>query len=172
MQELNKKKKVLNYGAICIVVLVVMVVAVIVMRQQDQFKISSKMAKQINFPIVFLKNPKNNYRVDKTSIKYSTQPDGSQVFSYVVYSPSNRVTISEQAYPDALVYDNLTNSLNPYSEVGTLYGNVTLGRPKDNGGKQLAAVKYTDSTLIFAKPDNDLSDNAWRSLFNDLETLK
>lgn len=159
---------------ISVLAIVVVVAALIFVRinRDEQFKIPPSIAKQLNFPVVFLKNPKDSYKVDETTIKYAGQPDGSQVFSFVVYSPTSRITISEQAYPEALIYDKLTNSLNPYSEIGTLYGNVTLGRPKDNGGKQLAAVKYTDSTLIFAKPDSDLSDNAWRILFNDLVTLK
>jgi hypothetical protein len=138
----------------------------------EVYKIPSTIKNQLNFPVLFLKNPSNGNVLEKNSIKYSLQPDGSMIFSYIVDQPDNSITISEQAYPEILIYDKLANSINPYSEVGTLYGKATLGRPKDHGGHQVAVLKYTDSTLIFAQSRNDISDPDWRQLINSLDTVK
>ena len=155
-----------------VIIVVAAAVYFIFIKSSDQYKIPPTIATKLSFPVLFLKNPTTVYRLDNTSIKYTSEPDGSKVFIFVVYSQKNRITISEQAYPDVLIYDKLSNSINPYSEVGTLYGKVTLGRPKDGGGRQAAVDNYTNSTLIFAQPTSDLGDADWQQLFNNLDLVK
>jgi hypothetical protein len=148
---------------------ILIIVSILFIQAKDKYKIPGNIKSQLDFPVLFLKKPTDEYTLNATSIKYATQPDGSKVFSYIVLSSNNQITFSEQAYPEVLIYDKFTNSLNPYSEVGALYGKVTLGKPKDSGGRQVAAFKYTDSTLIFAQPKNNLSDSQWQKLINSLE---
>jgi hypothetical protein len=160
------------YLMTAVLVLGIAVVFILVFQHRDKYTIPADIRSRLDFPVLFLKNPTPKYTLDISTIKYAAQPDGSKVFSFVLLDQNNKVTISEQAYPEVLIYDKFTNSLNPYSEVGTLYGKVTLGRPKDAAGHQVAGFKYTDSTLIFAQPQQPLSDNQWRTLINALDAEK
>jgi len=162
----------IKYLVILLVIIVALVTGLTVFVRADKYSMPSSITKRVDFPLLFLKKPSNGYLLDKNSIKYSAQPDDSNLFSFVVYNQNTSITFSEQAYPEALIYDKFTNSLNPYSEVGTIYGKVTLGKPKNSGDQQIAGFKYTDSTLIFAKPTHGLSDPDWRQLINSLEPVK
>lgn len=168
-----KKSRNRSVGLTVLVLLVlVAAVLIIIIKSQDKYKIPTSISNQLDFPVLFLKNPTPKFTIETSSIKYAAQPDGSKVFSFILFDGRDKITFSEQAYPEVLIYDKFTNSLNPYSEVGTLYGKATLGRPKDAGGKQVAGLKYTDSTLIFAQPEQDLTDFEWTSIFNALDTLR
>jgi hypothetical protein len=168
-----KHAKLIKRGWVFIIIIVLVLLgSFILIHRSNQYQIPKNIKQQLDFPVLFLKNPTGNYLLDQSSVKYSTQSDGSKVFSFIIQNQGNRITFSEQAYPEVLIYDKFTNSLNPYSEVGTLYGKVTLGRPKDAAGNQVAGFKYTDSTLIFAQPKKPLSDNSWRELINSLDTVR
>jgi hypothetical protein len=160
------------YLMTAVLVLGLAVIFILVFQHKDKYTIPANIRSQLDFPVLFLKNPTPKYALDISTIKYAAQPDSSKVFSFILLDQSNKVTISEQAYPEVLIYDKFTNSLNPYSEVGTLYGKVTLGRPKYAAGNQVAGFKYTDSTLIFARPQKPLSDDQWRTLINSLDIEK
>jgi len=177
MYTLGEKHKLIAkyyrpFAVMLVIGLIVIVGIVIATKTKDQYKIPKAVKDQLSFPVLFLANPAPPYKLDTPSIKYSSQPDGSKVFSFATYSSNNRVTFSEQAYPEALVYDKFTNSLNPYSEVGTSYGQVTLGMPKDAAGRQVAGFKYGDATLIFAQPTRNISDADWRNAINSLSVVE
>lgn len=111
----------------------------------------------------------DNYTLNQDSIKYD---DKEKLLSYTLASSDNSITVTEQPYPDVLIYDKLTGAIGQYSQVDTTAGKVTLGRPKDGGGAQVAVLNYNNQTLIFAKPQKDLSDDQWRLVFNTLEVVK
>jgi hypothetical protein len=112
----------------------------------------------------------NGFRVDATSFK--TFNDGSDViFTYQLIKPGNRITFTEQEYPEVLIYDKLVNGTRPYSEISTSIGKVSLGRPAGSKGKQVA-VSNPNGLLLFAYPEKDLADNDWREIFNSLESVK
>lgn len=98
------------------------------------------------------------------SYKYD---QSTKVLTFIVLVGNTKVVISEQSYPDILVYGKLVNAFNIYSEIDTKTGKVSLGRPKDNGGGQ-AAVVHANNLLIFGKPDKDLTDEEWKAVFNNL----
>jgi hypothetical protein len=160
------------YALITIVIILIAGFVLLNISKSSAHQIPKAIKSQLSFPVLFLNKPVGALSLVEGSIKYSDQPGGSKVFSYIVSANGNRITISEQAYPEILIYDKLANSINPYSEVGTLYGKVSLGRPKNSGGKQAAVLKYADSTLIFAQPSKDLSDDKWQQLFNSLNSVK
>jgi len=163
-----------RYRELFFIALTVLLAASIVLflANKDKYHIPSTITKQLNFPILFLNKPSGSYQLEQSSIKYVNAGNDGKVFSYIVNDVSNPITITEQAYPEALIYDKLTNSINPYSEVGTIYGATTLGRPKDGGGGQVAVLKYGDGTLIFMRPQADVSNGDWLGLINSLEPVK
>ena len=86
------------------------------------------------------------------------------------------VFVSEQSTPESFVdipqaYDKLVNAMNEYQKFDTDVGTVHLTHPKELAGKQ-AGVMNAKGTLMFLKPDSDLSDDQWRKLFSSLEVIK
>lgn len=139
---------------------------------KDKYHISRSVSKQLDFPVLFLRNPTPTINLDEQSVKVSKEGGDTKVFSFVVKESDGNVTITEQTFPEVLIYDKLTNSINPYSDIGTSYGKVTMGRPKNGGGKQVGVLKYQDSTLIFIQPTKSLTDDQVKTLINNLELVK
>ena len=81
--------------------------------------------------------------------------------------------ISEQPTPETFtdipqVYQKVLDSWNDYEDFNVPQGTVYLTRP---GGKNAteAGVMNSKGTLLFVKPDKDLTDTQWRQLFNSIE---
>lgn len=114
------------------------------------------------------------WRVDRSTLKFSDK-DNIRVLSLVIKSIDNQVTISEQSVPDILAdnkgYELFTNKMNIYSEINTINGKVTLTKPVELKGTQTAVTKISQ-TLIFARPNEGISDDNWRKFFNSLEVIK
>lgn len=170
MYRLVKKIKPVAWPLVGVVLLAVVVI--ISTRPHQAYQVPANIKSRLGFPALFLENSARQYSVNTKSIKYAQINTDTSIFSFIIQTPNNSISITEQAYPEVLIYDKLTNSIQPYSEVGSAYGQVTLGRPKDGGGKQAAVLKYGDATLIFAKPVHDLSDADWQYLFNSLDVVK
>lgn len=155
-------------------ILLVIVVAVVVefvrLRQSSKQSIlPASVKQQLAMPALVPTEQFKSYVLNQDSIKY----DNSQkLLSYTLTSSDNSVVITEQPYPDILIYDKLKNGIGEYKDIDTQAGKVTLGRPKDGGGAQVGVLNYHDQTLIFAKPQKDLSDDDWLQLFNTLEQVK
>lgn len=127
--------------------------------------IPAVIAKQLDFtPRILTSNTASALSLAPQTYKYDA---ATKVLSFETLVESIKVVISEQPYPDILVYDKLVNAFNVYSEIDTKAGKVSLGRPKENNGGQ-AAVIHSDNLLIFGKPDKDLTDMQWKEIFNNL----
>lgn len=127
--------------------------------------IPAPIAKQLTFSAVLPKQKELvNAQVDPSSYKYDSS---NKLLTFVVNAPGYSVVMSEQAYPEVLIYDKLVNGLNPYDEVDTKQGKVTLTRPNNLNGGQ-AAVANPQGLLIFAKPSRDLNKDEWQRFFNSL----
>ncbi len=99
-----------------------------------------------------------------------------KLLSFTVAAYGVKTVVSEQPTPESFidipqVYDKVVTNMNEYSKFDSDSGTVHLTRPKDLKGKQ-AAVMNAKGTLMFVKPDRDLSDEQWRKLFNGLEVVK
>ena len=92
------------------------------------------------------------------------------VLSYVVDTNSKPITVTQQAYPEILIFDKLVGPMAQYDEIQTKLGKVALTRPPA-AGKQVAVMStYNGSSgiLLFAKSDNDLSKQQWQDFFTTL----
>lgn len=110
------------------------------------------------------------YRIKPESVKLS-RIEGEGVLNFILIGPGHEITISQQAYPDALIYDKFTNSLNPDAEAGTDLGNLVIGHPVDAKGHQVAGLRVGD-TLLLGRPTADLTPDQWRAALNTLELAK
>lgn len=139
-------------------------------RPSTKIIIPASISRQYNFQPLIANNstPAQVTEVSKT-LKYDSQ---NKVLSFVTVVDNKHVTISEQAYPEVLVYDKLVNGFNVYSTLDLKVGKVYLGHPGSAPGGGQAAVTRTDSLLIFGKPDQDLTDDQWRTVFNNLVAVQ
>lgn len=111
--------------------------------------------------------------VNRESMKYDSQLN---LLTYSAIAYGVKTVVSQQPTPESFidipqVYDKVVASMNEYKKFDSDSGTVHLTRPKDLGGKQ-AAVMNTKGTLMFVKPERDLSEDQWRKLFNNLEIIK
>ncbi len=133
---------------------------------------------QLSFPLYYPKGDLTPFKVDPNSIKVIPNPqDSSQkVLSLLLVSKDNKVTISEQVTPDLVSeqvgLDKLASLMQAYKEIITSVGRVELTRPKELKGAQTAVADPNFTTLIFARPDNDLSEDEWRRIFNSFEVVR
>jgi hypothetical protein len=105
--------------------------------------------------------------VDRLGVKYDAK---DKLLTYTATYAGTKLTVSEQPTPDQFVdipavYTKLTDGLNNYLSFDANIGTVHLTLPKELAGKQ-AAVVNTKGTLMFVKPDTNLSDDQWRKFFN------
>ena len=109
----------------------------------------------------------------KTTTFSNFQFDSSTgVLSFTLQTPDAQFMVTEQVTPDSFndipeYYDKLTQSLLEYKRFDTDIGQVSLTKPKEFNGQQ-AGVLNTKGTLMFARPDKDLSDESWRQFYNQL----
>jgi hypothetical protein len=85
------------------------------------------------------------------------------------------LTFSEQPTPQSFddlpgSYDKFTSDLGKYDGFDTELGHVDIVRvPKQNNLQ--AAIMNTKGTLMFIKPDKDLSIDDWRKIFKTLKII-
>lgn len=100
----------------------------------------------------------------------------AQVLNFTATDSAKSITFTEQAAPSQFndipqYYPALLNKLNQYRTLSTANGVVNLTRPTELKGEQ-EAVLTTGGTLIFAHPDNPMTDADWRRLFNSANIVK
>lgn len=138
--------------------------------------VPKEISSQADFPILYPKNKVAGYAVPKESIKFHLEKGdkGFQfgVVNFIVKRNDTEVTIAEQAYPEILVFDKFVGALQQYDEAGTSLGKVYLTHPKELKGGQTAVLNSNNSTLLFAKPNRDLTKEEWQEIFNSLEVVK
>ena len=139
---------------------------------KSQASFPSNIKSQANFPIYF---PAPSSGVDPSSIKITTR-GSDKVLTFILKKGSNQVTFTEQAAPsiltDQTAVDKLAGLMHVYKELNTSIGKVELTRPQELKGTQTALADPNFTTLIFAKPDHNLSDDEWPPIFNSLEIVK
>lgn len=111
--------------------------------------------------------------VDRESAKFDA---GIKLLTYNVQVTGTKIVVSEQPTPDSFVdipqvYDKVIAGLDEYAKFESEHGTVHLTRPKELKGKQ-AAVLNAKGTLMFMKPERDLSADQWRQIFNGMKTTK
>jgi hypothetical protein len=104
--------------------------------------------------------------IDKPSVAYN---DKLKLLTYAATTDGVKVVVSQQPSPTSFidipqVFDKVLAEMREYSKFEVAAGTVHLTRPKDLKGKQ-AAVLNSKGTLMFVKPESDLSDDQWRQLF-------
>ena len=132
---------------------------------------SAALKKQVSFVIL---EPGSGTVIDRKSINYNSS-NGVLTFDAKLAS-NNSVVITEQASPSEFsdipeVYNRITEKLNTYSSFDSVYGKVYLTKPTQLKGGQ-SAVMDGQGTLTFMHPQNGLSDDDWRRLFNGLNLIK
>ena len=110
--------------------------------------------------------------VDRLSVKYDK---ANKLLTFNVAYAGTKMVMSEQPTPSQFVdipavYTKLVDGLNNYESFDVNVGTVNLTQPKELGNKQ-AAVLNAKGTLLFAKPDKNLSSDQWRVFFNHLGVI-
>lgn len=110
--------------------------------------------------------------IERETAKYDS---GLKLLTYNIQTAGTKMVVSEQPTPESFidipqVYDKVITGLNEYSKFDSEQGTVHLTRPKELQGKQ-SAVLNAKGTLMFIKPNRDLSLDQWRQLFSDLKTV-
>ncbi len=133
-----------------------------------------EVAKKVTFPVlVALSDREAEFRLDPDTIEYVA---ADRMLIYTARMAGNKIVVTQQALPDAFVdipnyYNKFLDVLHQYREVQTNVGVVTLTHPKELKGGQ-SAVKKTPTTLMFVRPDKELSDGEWRRFFDSLREAK
>jgi hypothetical protein len=131
-------------------------------------QIPDNISRQYDFtPLIVKETQPSQVAAESKTFKYDKQ---DKVLSFVIDVQNKQVTVTEQAYPDALIFDKVISSFNVYNSFDSKTGKVYLGHPSPSAapGASQAAVTRTDSLLIFAKPDQSLTDEQWQQLFGSL----
>lgn len=131
----------------------------------------SSITRQINFTI-FMPNAET-VSIDKPSIKYDSS---LKLLSYNINTLNTRAVVSMQPTPESFtdipeVYKKIVTTMNEEFKFENDLGTIYITRPSDLKGKQ-AAVVNAKGTLLFIKPDADLTQDQWRQLFNSLDVEK
>lgn len=140
--------------------------------QKSEQVIPSDINKQVSF-VIFWPYKAASAIPDKTTLKYDAT---NKLLSYLAYTSDKiKLTISEQSSPEVFsdvpqAYDKFTSDLQQYSSFDSLSGKVYLTHPKELKGGQ-TAVMNVKGTLVFVRPDKNLSDDTWRNLFNNLQVF-
>ena len=114
----------------------------------------------------------NDISVNRTTASYNPH---IKLLVFSVQVGGIRTVFSEQPTPNTFVdipqvYDRVIEQSQEYGSFETALGTVHLTRPRNAYGKQ-TAILNTRGTLLFVKPDKELSDSNWRQLFRALTVL-
>lgn len=111
--------------------------------------------------------------VNREPMKYDT---ASKLLSYFAIAYGVKILVSEQPTSESFIdipktFDKVAANMNEYAKFDSNTGTVHLMRPEELAGKQ-TAVMNSKGTLMFVKPDRDLSEDQWNKLFSKLEVIK
>jgi hypothetical protein len=147
------------------------IIAIVILLVAPKNPLPSAIRKQASFAV--LAPVAGQVAVDRESAKFDTK---LKLLSFNATFDGVLVVLSQQPTPESFidipqVYDKVIANMNEYTKFDAIIGTVHLTRPKDLGGKQ-AAVINAKGTLLFAKPDKDLTDDQWRQLFKNVDALR
>ena len=148
--------------------MVVGVVAIVVILLAPKSPVLPAITKQLTSTLLLPKG--RGIQIDRGSVEYD---NSKKMLIYNVAYADTKIVISQQPTPESFtdipqVYNKLTDSMNNYLSFDVNMGTVHLTRPKELQGKQVA-VFNAKGTLLFAKPDKNLSDDEWKRFFNQLQ---
>ena len=112
-----------------------------------------------DFPALYPKSlPVTNGQFDKKGrvINYHT---GTENLTYIV---------TEQPYPDTLIYDKLLTSLNPGDSLTIKQGTINFVKPKDVQSGE-TVVGHLGDLLMFVHTESSPSTSQWQALFAMME---
>jgi hypothetical protein len=129
--------------------------------------IPGSIVRQSPFVLIY-PHPSTAIIYQTSSFKYDAN---IKQFSFVVHYNNQDLVFSEQpAAPQftdiKTYYSKFIGTLGGYASFNNTLGQVDLTRPSKPGLE--TAVMVTNGTLLFAKSQKDMSEDAWRQLFNNL----
>jgi hypothetical protein len=168
-----RRRRLLWFGGVAALLVVVGAAALLFsFWQQTQARLPEEIQRKVNF-FVYLPEEGSVYELDRDSLRFD---DSSRVLSFVARSPQGTVSVTQQATPEAFqdipnYYSQLLDKLHQYEILQTGIGTVTLTRPEELKGLQ-TAVANPPGTLLFARPEKDLSSSEWKAFFDSLEVVR
>ncbi len=142
--------------------------------QQSKQFVPSDIKRQVTFTL-FKPASTSDIIADKSTIKYDPKIKSLSYRATQKGSFTN-LTFSFQEAPEAFTdipqaYDKFADDLHQYSSFDSIQGKVSLTKPSELQGGQ-SAVMNAKGTLMFIKPDKNLSDDEWKQLFSNLDVVK
>lgn len=134
--------------------------------------IPKNLSDKVSFP-VYVPSEKSVWNIEPSKTSYDEQEG---VLSLYLNHNNQQIILTQQATPQVFSdvpqqYSKMLSSMNQYAEYQTAFGAIGLTRPKELNGGQ-AAVVNKSGTLIFVKPNSDLSEDEWKNFFNNLRIYK
>jgi hypothetical protein len=127
---------------------------------------------KVSFPI-YAPAADTTWKLETARTSYDQQ---NGVLTLYLTHDSAQIILTQQGTPQVFSdvpqqYSKMLATMNEYAELQTPFGAVGLTHPKELNGGQTAVVNKT-GTLLFAKPNRDLSDAEWKEFFNNLQIYK
>lgn len=148
------------------IVVLIGIVIIVILMVAPKSPIKPSLVKQLTSTLLV---PTGVATIDASSESYDAQ---KKLLVYNVSFGGTKVVISEQPTPEQFtdipqVYTKVIQDLNNYTTFDVNVGTVYLTKPKELAGKQTAVIN-TKGTLLFAKPDANLTDDQWRKFFTHM----
>ena len=121
--------------------------------------VATQLTHGADFPALYPKSsPVTNGQFDKKS----------QVINYHTSSDNLTYIVTEQPYPDTLIYEKVLTSLNPGDSLTVKQGTVNFVKPKDvQSGETI--VGHLGDLLLFVHTESSPSTSQWQALFAMME---
>ncbi len=143
--------------------------------QNSKFEsgISKDVLKKVAFKVFTYDPSLKDWELETSTITYD-KTQGILTLNFI--GDANKITVIEQLTPDVFTdipnyYTILLSKLRIYSEIQTPVGTVGLTKPEELNGGQ-TAVLNSGGTLMFYRPEKNLSDDQWRKFFSSLVIIK
>lgn len=154
------------------VLLLVTVGGVVLWGVTNRSPLPGDIQKQVSFAVLL---PAGDWQVPTDSYRFIND---SSVLQFTANNTSLNRTLSFSQQPTPSQFDDipqyfpaLLTKLNAYDTVSTVQGPLRLTRPTELQGRT-QAVLNANGTLVFASPNQALTVQQWRQLFNDMQLLK
>lgn len=137
-------------------------------RAHNQSPIPKSLRQQAGFTVLY---PAEPWAIQQVGLQYNP---ATKVLTVPVRNGTEGVSMTEQEAPDQFAdipeyYSQFTDKLNAYKRFDSQAGQVSLTKPEELKGTQVA-VLYGKGTLLFAQPEHSLSNEEWRSFFDDMKS--
>jgi hypothetical protein len=161
---------------ISLLIIVAVVASVFGIRswQQSKLFVPKDIKQQVTYTI-FKPADTSNFVADKSTIKYDPKLK-SLSYRAMQKGTASGLTFSFQEAPEVFAdvpqaFSKFADDLHQYSSFDSIQGKVSLTKPPELQGGQ-SAVMNAKGTLMFIKPDKNLSDSDWKQLFSNMDVVK